>query len=287
MRYRFVRDHRSQFQVSMMCWVLEVSRSGYYAWVSRPQSRRELENEALTEKIKSIHTKSRKTYGSPRIHRKLLSEGFRCSRGRVAQLMRNHEIRAQTKRRFVVTTDSKHDFPVAKNLLDRQFDVAEPNRVWVSDITYIPTSEGWLYLATTLDLYSRKIVGWSMDSSMSRELVLDALDMAVRARKPATGLIHHSDRGSQYASGDYRKALDQHGMLCSMSRKGDCWDNAVMESFYRSLKTELVYQRTYSTREEARREIFEYIEVFYNRQRMHSYLGYLCPTDYEAQGKAA
>ena len=287
MRYRFVRDHRSQFQVGMMCRVLEVSRSGYYAWLNRPESTRESENRALTEKIKSIHIKSRKTYGSPRIHRKLLAEGFQCSRGRVARLMREHDIRGRSKRRFVVTTDSKHDFPVAANLLERRFDAAEPNRVWVSDITYIPTSEGWLYLATTLDLYSRKIVGWSMDSSMSRQLVLNALDMAVTARKPAKGLIHHSDRGSQYASGDCRKALDQYGMLCSMSRKGDCWDNAVMESFYRSLKTELVYQRTYSTREQARREIFEYIEVFYNRRRIHSYLGYLSPADYEAQGKAA
>lgn len=287
MRYRFVRDHRDQFQVRMMCRVLEVSHSGYYAWRSRPQSTRESENKVLTEEIKSIHVKSRRTYGSPRIYRKLLAEGFRCSRGRVARLMRKHDIRARSNRKFVVTTDSKHDLPVADNLLDRQFDVDLPNQVWVSDITYIPTCEGWLYLATILDLYSRKIVGWSMDSSMSRQLVLDALDTAVRSRKPANGLIHHSDRGSQYASGDYRKALDQHGIICSMSRKGDCWDNAVMESFYRSLKTELVCQRSYGTRAQARQEIFEYIEVFYNRQRIHSYLGYLCPVDYEAQEKAA
>ncbi len=287
MRYRFVREHRNQFQVNTMCRVLEVSRSGYYAWRSRPASNREIENKALAEKIKSIHAKSRRVYGSPRVHRKLLAEGFQCSRGRVARLMRRHDIRAKSKRKFVVTTDSKHNFPVAESLLDRQFDVESPNRVWVSDITYIPTDEGWLYLATILDLYSRGIVGWSMDSSASRRIVLDALEMAVGARKPAKGLIHHSDRGSQYASGDYRKALAEHGMLCSMSRKGDCWDNAVIESFYRTLKTELVHHRNYATREGARQEIFEYIEVFYNRQRIHSYLGYLCPLDYEAQGRAA
>ncbi len=287
MRYRFVLGHRDQFQTSMMCRVLEVSRSGYYAWRSRPESNRETENKALAEKIKTIHKKSRKTYGSPRIHRRLMAEGFRCSRGRVARLMRRHDIRAKSKRKFVVTTDSKHNFPVAENLLDRQFDVESPNQAWVSDITYIPTGEGWLYLATILDLYSRKIIGWSMDSSVSRQIVLDALEMAVGARKPAKGLIHHSDRGSQYASGDYRKALAEHGMVCSMSRKGDCWDNAVMESFYRSLKIELVHQRNYTTKEEARREIFEYIEVFYNRQRIHSYLGYLSPVDYEAHGNRA
>jgi transposase InsO family protein len=271
----------------MMCRVLEVSRSGYYAWRSRPESNRETENKALAEKIRSIHAKSRKTYGSPRIHRKLMAEGFRCGRGRVARLIRKHDIRARSRRKFVVTTDSKHNFPVAENLLDRQFDVAAPNQVWVSDITYIPTGEGWLYLATILDLYSRKIVGWSMDSSVGRQIVLDALEMAVRARKPAKGLVHHSDRGSQYASGDYQKALAEHEMLCSMSRKGDCWDNAVMESFYRSLKTELVHQQDYKTKAEARQDIFEYIEVFYNRQRIHSYLGYLCPVDYEALGRAA
>jgi len=271
----------------MMCRVLEVSRSGYYAWRSRRASNRESENKVLAEKIKTIHAKSRKTYGSPRIHRRLMAEGFRCSRGRVARLMRRHDIRAKSKRKFVVTTDSKHNFPVAANLLDRQFDVESPNCAWVSDITYIPTGEGWLYLATILDLYSRKIIGWSMDSSVSRQIVLDALEMAVGARKPAKGLIHHSDRGSQYASGDYRKALAEHGMVCSMSRKGDCWDNAVMESFYRSLKTELVHQQDYKTKEEARRKIFEYVEVFYNRQRIHSYLGYVSPVDYEAQGRAA
>jgi putative transposase len=287
MRYRFVRNHRSQFRVSMMCRVLEVSRSGYYAWRNRPTSSRETENTALAEKIKSIHRKSRKTYGSPRIHRRLTSEGFCCSRGRVARLMRKHGIRAKSKRKFIVTTDSKHDFEVAENVLARQFDVDSPNRAWVSDITYIPTREGWLYLATILDLYSRKIVGWSMDSSASRRIVLGALEMAVVSRKPAAGLIHHSDRGSQYASNDYRKALAEHGMLCSMSRKGDCWDNAVMESFYRTLKNELVHQRDYATREQARREIFEYVEMFYNRQRIHSYLGYMSPVDYEAQRKAA
>jgi len=265
----------------LMCRVLKVSRSGYYAWRGRPESERDAENQRLLDRIRIIYKKSRKTYGSPRVHSQLVLDGERCSRGRVERLMSANGIRAKGRRKFVAATDSKHDLPVAENLLGREFSVEEPNRVWVSDITYIPTDEGWLYLAGVLDLCSRATVGWSMSKSLERRLVMDALEMAHRRRKPGKGLIHHSDRGSQYASHDYRKLLRDYGMQMSMSRKGDCWDNAVMESFFSTLKKELVHHRRYRTREEARREIFEFIEVFYNRQRLHSSLGYLPPLEYE------
>ena len=215
------------------------------------------------------------------MHGQLMAEGERCGRGRVERLMAANGIRAKQKRKFVATTDSKHNLPVAENILRREFTVEEPDKVWVSDITYIPTDEGWLYLAGVLDLCSKTAVGWSMRESLERELVIDALTMAYRRRRPGEGLIHHSDRGSQYASEDYRKLLDSYGMQTSMSRKGDCWDNAPMESFFGTLKKELVHHRRYRTREEARREIFEYIEVFYNRERLHSSLGYLSPADCE------
>ena len=231
--------------------------------------------------IKAVHKKSRKTYGSPRIYETLKASGETCSKKRVDRLMAKNGIRAKQKRKFVVTTDSKHNLPVADNILNREFNVHEPNTVWTSDITYIPTDEGWLYLAGVLDLCSKTAVGWSMGESMDRRLVIDALTMAYRRRKPCEGLIHHSDRGSQYASEDYRNLLRSYGMQMSMSRKGNCWDNAPMESFFGTLKKELVYHRKYRTREEARRDIFEYIEVFYNRERLHSSLGYLSPTDYE------
>ena len=265
----------------MMCRVLKVSRSGYYAWRGRPASERDAENRRLLDRIRIVYKKSRKTYGSPRVHSQLVLDGEKCSRGRVERLMSANGIRAKGRRKFVATTDSKHDLPVAENLLDREFSVEEPNRVWISDITYIPTDEGWLYLAGVLDLCSRTAVGWSMSESLERHLVMDALEMAHRRRKPGRGLIHHSDRGSQYASHDYRKLLSDYGMQMSMSRKGNCWDNAVMESFFGTLKKELVHHRRYRSREEARREIFEFIEVFYNRQRLHSSLGYLPPLEYE------
>jgi transposase InsO family protein len=266
-----------------MCRVLRVSRSGYYAWRKRPPSIRSIRNAVLLEKIKAVHKKSRKTYGSPRVHKKLVAEGERCGRGRVAWLMSANGIRAKQKRKFVATTDSKHDLPVADNILGREFQVDEPNKVWASDITYIPTDEGWLYLAGVLDLCSRTAVGWSMSESLEKELVLDALDMAYRRRRPEASLIHHSDRGSQYASNAYRQLLEGYGMKMSMSRKGDCWDNAVMESFFGTLKKELAHHRRYRTRAEARKDIFEFIEVFYNRERLHSSLGYLSPLDYESQ----
>lgn len=265
----------------MMCRVLKVSRSGYYAWRGRPESERDVENRRLVDRIRIVHKKSRKTYGSLRVHSQLVLDGERCSRGRVERLMSANGIRAKGRRKFVATTDSKHDLPVAENVLGREFSVAEPDRVWVSDITYIPTDEGWLYLAGVVDLCSRTAVGWSMSEGLERQLVMDALKMAYLRRRPCKGLIHHSDRGSQYASADYRQLLSDYGMQMSMSRKGDCWDNAVMESFFGTLKKELVHHRRYRTREEARREIFDYIEIFYNRQRLHSSLGYLPPAEYE------
>lgn len=281
MRYRFIKGNLSQFHVSTMCRVLEVSRSGFYAWLKGKESKRETANETLLEKILEVHAGSRKTYGCRRVYWQLRSQGETCSRNRVARLMSNHDLKAKTSRKFRATTNSKHSLPVAENLLDRQFTVDSPNRVWASDITYIPTEEGWLYLACVMDLYSRMIVGWSMGERMTRDLALDALSMAIRQRKPPEGLIHHSDRGVQYASDDYQRLLSEHGMICSMSRKGDCWDNAAMESFFGSMKTECTHHRRYHSRSEARRDTFHYTEVFYNNERLHSTLGYRSPAAFE------
>lgn len=282
MRYRFIRDHSEEFHVENACRVLNVSVSGYYAWCDRGASVREIEDARLIDKIRGIYDASDGVYGVRRIHRQLLADGERCSVNRVARLMRKCGIAARRKRKFTVTTDSKHNLPVAANLLNREFSSAGLNQVWASDITYIWTLEGWLYLAAVLDLHSRMVVGWSMSKRIDRSLVLDALSMAVGRRNPGPGLIHHSDRGSQYASNDYQAALSKHDMLCSMSRKGDCWDNAVAESFFSTLKTERVHHRLYRSRAEARRDIFEYIEVFYNRVRLHSTLGYLSPAHFES-----
>jgi transposase InsO family protein len=266
-----------------MCRVLKVSRSGYYAWLSRRESRRACENRRLLLKVRVIHKQSRETYGSPRVHQQLMRDGERCGEVRVAKLMAAHGIRARQRRKYRVTTDSKHDHPVAENVLDRRFAVEAPNKVWASDITYIQTSEGWLYLSCVMDLCSKAVVGWSMDDRLESSLVTDALEMAYRRRQPGMGLLHHSDRGVQYASGDHRALLDRYGMRMSMSRKGDCWDNAVVESFFGTLKTEQVDHQSYRTKSEARRDIFEYIEVFYNRQRLHSSLGYMSPAEFERQ----
>jgi putative transposase len=280
-RYAFIAVNVAQFPMRLMCRALDVSISGFYAWRKRPASRRGMKNRLLVDRIKTIHKRSRNTYGSPRVHVQLVAEGELCGRGRVERLMRVNGIRAKQKRKFVVTTDSKHDLPVAENILEREFHVEEPNTVWSSDITYIPTDEGWLYLAGVLDLCSRTAVGWSMSETLEKRLVLDALKMAYRRRRPGKGLLHHSDRGSQYASDDYGNLLKSYGMRMSMSRKGDCWDNAVMESFFGTLKKELVHHRKYRTRAEARQDIFEFIEVFYNRERLHSSLGYMSPANYE------
>jgi transposase InsO family protein len=287
MRYQLVHDHAGQYPVRQICRVLELSPSAYYAWRGRPESRRVRENRRLLLEIKAIHQAKRETYGSPRIHAELQAQGLRLGEKRVARLMRAGGVRAKQKRKFKATTDSRHSHSVAPNLLARDFEAPAPNQKWVADITYIPTREGWLYLAAILDLYSRMIVGWSMAERMNRRLALDALDMAVGRRRPGPGLVHHSDRGSQYACGDYQQALGAHGMICSMSRKGNCWDNAPMESFFQTLKTELVHHRRYQTRGEAKANIFEYIEVFYNRSRRHSALGYLTPAEYEIIKMAA
>ena len=287
MRYRFIQAHRNEFRVWLMCRVLEVSRGGFYLWLKRPESQRSVENGRLVEAIRAIHRESRGVYGSPRVHARLRAQSGRYGRNRIARLMREMQIQGKRRRKFRVTTDSDHTLPISGNILDRKFTIGMPNKAWVADITYIATKEGWLYLAGVMDLYSRRIVGWAMGSRISRHLVERALWMAICNRGPKPGLLHHSDRGCQYASHDYRKLLERRGIVCSMSRKGNCWDNAVMESFFGTLKTELVYHREYETREEARSDIFDYIEVFYNRQRLHSALGYRSPADFEKMAKAA
>jgi len=269
-----------------MCRVLEVSPSGYYAWLKRPPSWHALIDEVLMAHVRIAHHESGETYGAPRVQRELWAEGLPVSTKRVARLMRSGGLVArQPKRRRVSTTSSNHDDPIAPNLLARQFDVngVGVNRIWLSDITYIPTREGWLYLATVLDLGSRRCVGWAMRDTMEVELALSALRMARAARHPATGLIHHSDRGSQYAAGEYRAELTAHGMIASMSGKGDCYDNAVAESFFATLEFELIMQNDWHTKDDARHAIFRYIETWYNRKRRHSTLGYISPAAYEEQ----
>jgi len=277
-----MRDHRTEFPLIMMCRLFGVSRSGYYAWLDRPESRRAQETRALTGRIRVVHAQSREMYGAPRVWRQLRAQGHLCGKNRVARLMRENGIRAKGRRRYRATTDSRHALPVAPNLLERHFEPGCADRVWASDITYIRTQEGWLYLAPVMDLHSRRIVGWSMGSELDHSLAVKALQMAIANRRPRRGLIHHSDRGVQYACGEYQRLLRAHGIRSSMCRKGDCWDNAPMESFFATLKTELVRHRSYRTRGEARREIFEYIEGFYNRRRMHSSLGYVSPAEFEA-----
>lgn len=266
-----------------MCRMLGVSSSGYYEWLKRPESPRAREDRGLTAHIRAAHVRSRGTYGRRRVHAQLRREGVGCSCNRVGRLMRQEGISGRRKRSVRVTTHSKHRFPVAPNHLGRDFSAKGPDQVWVSDITYLRTREGWEYLATVMDLYSRRIVGWAMQPTLERSLTLSALEMAISQRQPAAGVIHHSDRGSQYACGDYQAALRRHGMIPSMSRKGDVWDNAPKESFYASLKSELVHTWARPTRDQARRQVFDYIEVFYNRQRLHSSLGYQPPVAFEMQ----
>ncbi len=270
----------------LMCRVLSVSPSGFYAAQRRVPSSRARRDEALRLKVRAAHTKSRRRYGAPRVHAELQAQGEQVGKKRVARLMREDGLVARRRRRFVRTTDSRHSHPIAANLLDRQFgveQVAGPNRVWVSDLTYVPTREGWLFLATVLDLASRRVVGWAMRETLEAELALAALRMALADRRPAPGLVHHSDRGSQYACSDYRALLDAHGLVASMSKKADCWDNAVAESFFASLETELILESDWLTRAAARQAIFEYIEAWYNRERRHSSLGYRSPVHYEAE----
>jgi transposase InsO family protein len=264
-----------------MCRVLHVSPGGYYDWRGRPQSIRADGQDALVVAIKAIHGEVKARYGSPRIHAELVARGEACCVNTVARLMRREGIAAKTRRKFRCTTDSNHGRPVAENVLDRRFEPEASNRAWTADITYVATGEGWLYLAAVEDLYSRRIVGWSMGSRIDSRLAVDAMEMALAARQPGVGLVAHSDRGSQYASEHYQGLLARHGITCSMSRRANCWDNAPMESFFASLKKELTRGEIFATREEAKASIFEYIEVFFNRIRRHSSLGYKSPAEYE------
>lgn len=278
----FIEMHRQEFEVTLMCRLLAVSRSGYYAWRQRQPSAREMADTQLLQEIKKLFTASGQTYGSPRIHIELSEQGMGCSRKRVERLMRENGLKVPRKRKKrVVTTDSDHDFPVAPNLLDRDFMAEAPNEKWVTDISYIRTDTGWLYLAVVMDLFSRAIVGWAMRPDLTQALVLAALRMAIANRQPPTGLLHHSDRGSQYCATAYRQLQAEHKMVTSMSRKGNCHDNAAMESFFATLKKELVQRRHYRNQAEARRDIFTYIEGFYNRRRRHSTLGYVSPIAFE------
>jgi putative transposase len=286
-RYPFIQQHlkEGRFSLVALSRTMRVSMSGYYAWLGRPQSARAQQENTLLVQIKSAHKESKGTYGSPRIFRELKAAGFGCSRKRIERIMRNHDITARPLRRFKVTTDSKHDLPVAPNLLAQKFEAEKANTRWAGDITYLWTGQGWLYLAVILDLWSRRAVGWSMQQTLERSLVLDALDAALRIRRPRpdAGLICHSDRGSQYASADYQKRLKDAGIACSMSRKGNCYDNAPVESFFASLKRELVQRVQFATREEARTAVFAWIEGWYNRKRRHSALGYVSPEQFECQ----
>lgn len=305
MKYACIARHRGEFQVRLMCRVLDVSESGFYASETRQRrapSIRSTTDERITLHVRAFHKKSDRRYGAPRIHRDLRDIGIRCGRKRVARIMRTNGLRARRARRFCVTTKSAHAHPIAPNTLDREFDInaigqvnRRLNRVWAADITYIPTREGWLYLAMVMDLASRRIVGWATSTLLERSLATSALAMALKQRMigkdscnvpsqaAQASLLHHSDRGSQYASDDYRMLLSVHGVECSMSRKGNCWDNAVAESFFATLKTELVHDADWHTRDEARSALFEYIEVWYNRVRRHSTLDYKSPVQYELQ----
>lgn len=282
MKYQLVAKHAGKYPVSRICVLLDISRSGYYAWKNRKPSRREHLNQALLDHIRRIYKLNRKAYGSPRVYVQLKKEGYSCNRKKVARLMRQDGLKGQRKYRRVMTTNSKHSFPVAPNLLNRDFHADRPNQKWVGDITYIPTAEGWLYLASVVDLFSRKVVGWEMSNQIDADLVEKALRMALYRRQPNFGLLHHSDRGSQYASHQIRNILAANRVHVSMSRKGDCYDNAVMESFFGTLKNEWVHHQKYQTRSQARTDIFSYIEGFYNTVRLHSTLGYLSPDEFEA-----
>lgn len=280
MRYAFIEAHRTTWPVVVQCRVLEVTRSGYYAWRQRPPSVTAQRRQELLAEVRRLHQGPRQVYGSPRVHAELRAQGRRCSRNTVARVMKDAGIRAKSVRRFCRTTDSDHPHPVAENVVNRDFAPTAANQTWTADITSIPTREGWLYLAAVEDLYSRKIVGWSMSERIDSRLVVDALEMALQRELPEAGLVAHSDRGVQYASGHYQRLLETHGITCSMSRKGNCWDNAPMESFFATLKKELVHHEDYQTRAEACRSLFEYIEVFYNRLRRHSALGYRSPAEF-------
>ena len=284
MRFSFIDEHRKTWPLEVMCQVLEVSRSGYHAWCARPVNTQASRRAELAEKIRDLFIASDNTYGSPRIHRDLLAAGEQVDRKTVAKVMKQAGLFATSPRSFVpTTTDSKHDLPIAPNRLKQDFEASSPNQKWCADITYIRTEQGWMYLACVMDCFSRMIVGWSMSDSLAGPLVNAALRMALERRRPSAGLIHHSDRGCQYAARIYQALLASHGIQPSMSRAGCCYDNAMMESFYSTLKREAVHRRTFATPEEAKTALFKYIETFYNRKRRHSSLGYLSPQAFEAQ----
>ena len=283
MKYAFIREHSEAHKIIRLCALLEVSSSGYYDWYDRPESNRSRKNRALTERIAYHHQQSNAIYGSPKIHEDLIEEGQSCSVNRVARLMKVADIKSKMARKFVVTTDSKNTMQPAPDLLQRQFNVDEQNKAWVSDTTFIGTREGWLYLAVIIDLFSRQVIGWSMSTKNDTKLVQDALTMSIWRRGEIKDVIVHSDQGSTYASGGYQKQLSDNKLRCSMSRKGECLDNAVAESFFGTLKNELVYHEDYRTRAQARQSVFKYIEIFYNRRRRHASLNYMTPVGYEAK----
>lgn len=281
MKYQFIHSHRGEFGLEKMCRTLGVSRSGYYSWLTRKPTCRSEENARLETEIQVIHEESRRTYGLIRLLKDLIVRGFRCGKNRLYRLMKKLGIFAKTRKKFKVTTHSKHNYPVSDNLLNRNFQADEPDRVWVSDITYLRTDEGWAYLCVILDLYSRKVVGWALSHRLTADLAIKALRQAVWNRRPGPGLVFHSDRGVQYACKRFRNLLKAFKMVSSMSRKGNCWDNAVSESFFHTLKCECVYWERYRTRKQALSSVFEYIEVFYNRKRRHSTLDYMAPEEFE------
>ncbi len=287
MKYAFIQSQQKQHAAQRLCEILGVSTSGYYDWLNRKTSQREQANNALLHKIRAIHRKSRERYGSPRIHQALLQQGVRVARGRVERLMRINDIKAKRSRRHRCVYEHREPVSVAGNILNRVFMAKQPNRKWVSDITFIPTRQGYLYLAIVLDLYSRAIVGWSMSARINGQLVIDALEMAIEQRGMPRDVLVHSDQGSQYTAGLYQQKLAKHSMQCSMSRKGNCHDNAVAESFFHTLKEELVTDADYKTRSEARQSIFKYIELFYNRKRLHSTIDYQAPFVYEKMREVA
>lgn len=283
MRYQFIQDHEREHRVTALCRGLQVSRSGYYGWTTRPESARTQENHRLLTRLRSIHVRSREAYGVIKTDRALREEGLTVGHNRIARLRHVHGIAAKRVRRFRLSYAARNSEPAAPNLLERNFTVDQPNRIWVGDITFVPTREGWLYLAVLLDLYSRRIVGWAMSDRQNRQLATDALVMAIERRHPRPGLIHHTDQGTLYATSTYRDILKAHGLIPSMSRKGNCYDNACAESFFSGLKNELIWDRDFKTRSAARSAIFEWIEVFYNRERLHETLDYVSPVRYEEQ----
>ena len=287
MRFRFIQEYRETFPVGQLCRLLEVSRSGFYAWARRPQAERERANGALVEQIHAVHREHRGVYGSPRIYRALRTSGHTAGRNRVARLMRMEGLRGKAARRFRFIATRRTDFPAAPDLVRRNFRADAPNRLWVADITQVRTREGWLFLAAIVDVFSRRVVGWATSDRAENAVASEALRIALAQRRPTPGLIHHSDRGSQYASADYQELLDRHGIRCSMSRAGNCLDNALAESFFHSLKVEWLYHFVIRSRAHARSLVFDYIEGFYNRTRLHSSLGYRSPIDYETVVSAA